>query len=252
MNSMHAVLAVGLLAAMNGGTAFAQAEPAAPRVEALPAAPVPASGAVATPTVTPPPVTPSTTTSSTALSNPSPATTSGTSTPAVSFAELQLKTSALAAVATTSTVNNDIPADAQQKLDNAYLLVKDICTKTLASLSGDAKERARYSVWIALTGALAGSVIAPGILSGGGSKVTAALFSGVSGVANTAQTVVAEQGLTAQSSRTSREKVVTAVRAALSEYGAAMKDTNADASTRLMRMKAALFLADMECFLRPE
>lgn len=159
------------------------------------------------------------------------------------------KNSALSSALLTSVSNGTISEEALQKLNDASQRVKNTCAERFRYYAKQRNERAAWSVTTALVGSLAGGVIAPAILAGGGSKVAAAAFSGLSGATNTAQKMVADQGYTVEASQVSSGKVREGVQQALSEYRQAYVNSTLAPQDRLVQMKAALMKADDACFL---
>lgn len=133
-------------------------------------------------------------------------------------------------------------------LNDSSILVKETCQKRFDYYASQKAARRGYSVVVALVGSVAGAIVAPAILAGGGSAVAAAAFSGLAGATNTAQKVVAEQGITVEASQASSTKVREGVQKALDDYVTAFAGNDAP-DIKLQKMQAALMRADNACFL---
>lgn len=87
-------------------------------------------------------------------------------------------------------------SDSNDELNRAFSQVNAKCAGVLIALDRRAAGRRRTFITVAIIGALAGSVVAPAIIAGNGSKAASSIFSGLAGVGNTTQQLFGEQGYT--------------------------------------------------------
>ncbi len=97
--------------------------------------------------------------------------------------------------------------EAEAALEVTYRQVLTDCRDKLLNFETEGNKRRKYSLWLALTGALAGAVFAPAVAIHGGSTTIATLFSGYSGFTNTAQESIVSQNYTREETIQDRGKL---------------------------------------------
>jgi hypothetical protein len=122
------------------------------------------------------------------------------------------------------------------------------CQPIFSGLDHDANSLRWWTLGIAMVGTVAGSIVVPALSAATNiDKVAIAAMGGLSGTANSAQSVLNAQGLTAASVMATRASIHQEMSAALTEYYTAV--TNADptkASLALQKARVACVLYKME------
>jgi uncharacterized protein YcfJ len=113
---------------------------------------------------------------------------------------------------------DQIQLAAANSFEKKYTTVLKECKDQLLKFESKGDERRQWSLFLAMSGAVAGAVIGPAVLAGGGSKVAGAIFSGYSGFSNTAQQSLLTYDMTRQESISDREGVRTNAIKALQGY----------------------------------
>lgn len=125
-----------------------------------------------------------------------------------------------------SQLKPDEEAQAEDAIQRDFSDMFTFCKGVLTGFETRSNYYRQIALGLAIVGAIAGSVIVPG-LSAAAPKANAAwtaAFGGVSGVTNTAQHTMTSEGLSGSVVLTDRNTVVTKVQAALEEYFGASGD----------------------------
>lgn len=106
------------------------------------------------------------------------------------------------------------------ELDMAQMLAR--CDETFQTYEGRAERGRQASFWTAMVGTIAGAVIVPGLAAKqNASKSAIAAWGGLSGAANTAQSVMKDVGIDAMSQIATREAIIKKFHDAIQKFVAA-------------------------------
>lgn len=141
--------------------------------------------------------------------------------------------------AMTATGDTQALQDAGTRVRLDYASTLGQCNVIFTRLERQADDMRWTSFTIAIIGSLAGAVAVPALAASNatGHRAAIAAWGGVSGAANTAQSVLKDQGLTAADALQTREALRTTFNAAVSDYNKAKNDD--DRQTAISEMAAA-------------
>ncbi len=148
-----------------------------------------------------------------------------------------------------SAITGSLPPDDEAKVTQAYEAVLRDCARDIDTNEAVGRSRAKWSVGLALLGALSGGIIAPALITGGAATVLSTSFSGLSGIMNTAQESLTDADLSAKTARQNAADLRAKLAGPIERYSKAFGNTSASAATRLAEMKVAILQIRSECLL---
>lgn len=116
------------------------------------------------------------------------------------------------------------------KIDGAYTDMIRGCKEIMSSYEGRADTYRTIALLMAISGAVAGSIVIPALQAAAplANKTAVTALGGWSGVTNIAQTTMTAQGLTAAEAVNTREGIRKEFRAAMEKYAKAVKENRLD------------------------